>query len=770
MHCPHACCAGTTLNVNAYATTYTYNAPAGFNRTQVVSTTDSGSAAMEIHILPELAPQVPSAASHLAHTVLEDMSVWVKCWALQTLDLPTTARITTLPAKGTLYSIPHGASTSTSIPVTTPGQALGSSSNFVRYVPNANAYGIPYDTFTYTVSIDSLSLTSSPATVTINVEADNDLPSVAQQAVLLTEDEHSEGVLVQLSRNDAEIDAQLDLLITALPTKGTLYQTNDGTLTGNRTRIASPYNIFDVGSVTAQYLDRVISVSSFWGGPPYAGYHPLTILGPPDCGAFGECPQDAPWVSDTSIFPSVGQRLLHASLVAFVTAIDVAGAALTIEYHTMYKPNANGDNQQCIIDPNGASKSYPLDCTHDLSNFNVNPETGRLRAVVPRSEIGAMDAGGWCPLQKGYVGTRQMSGGGAFGDQYAFNHVQDTYYKGGLDVPYTEYIEVAVASPVYPVQVEVGSPRGMGQVVSVRVKDPDGHWQQMYAGAALTAVASLHTRTRKYWQWVPSDSCRPHFVASEFRIEVDTSSETGIGDWNYIDYVKVYGASTLQLAALPPHLDTVVYVPDANAFGADSFQYRATDCAGDLVRLSPVGTVRIDIAPVNDAPVAHDSAFTMSIQERALVPLLFSDVDELSANLTVFILTLPSDATLIDVSGTSDTVIHMTPFEMAATGTSRISVETGSAVGNDTFVFRVVDRDGVQSEGTITLIVNAKQGDTQALITILVIFAVIIGIVALVVTWRVALFLRAAVRAHELHEAAKRIRCKKAVKAAITSQ
>ena len=112
----------------------------------------------------------------------------------------------------------------------------------------------------------------------------------------------------------------------------------------------------------------------------------------------------------------------------------------------------------------------------------------------------------------------------------------------------------------------------------------------------------------------------------------------------------------------------------------------------------------------------------------------------------------------------------MTPFEMAATGTSQISVETGSAVGNETFVFRVVDSDGVQSEGTVTLIVNAKQGDTQALITMIVVFAVIIGIVALVVAWRVALFLRAAVRAHELHEAAKRIRCKKAVKAAITSQ
>jgi hypothetical protein len=209
----------------------------------------------------------------------------------------------------------------------------------------------------------------------------------------------------------------------------------------------------------------------------------------------------------------------------------------------MYKPDANGVNTQCIIDPAGASKSYPGDCSHDLTSFKVNQNTGQLMATVPRNSVGPMDAAGWSPLQKSYVGSRVMSGGGAFGDEYKYAHRQDTSYTGGLEVPYTEYIEVAVETPVYPVQVEVGSSRGMGHVVSIKVKDPDGKWQRMYAGAALTGVSDAHTRTRKYWQWVP-DACRAHFKATEFRIEVDTSTETGVGDWNYIDYVRVYGGLT----------------------------------------------------------------------------------------------------------------------------------------------------------------------------------------------------------------------------------
>lgn len=78
--------------------------------------------------------------------------------------------------------------------------------------------------------------------------------------------------------------------------------------------------------------------------------------------------------------------------------------------------------------------------------------------------------------------------------------------------------------------------------------------------------------------------------------QVDTTAETGVADWNYIDYVRVFGATKLQAAALPDGVSAVVYVPDAEAFGADSFEYRATDCPGDLFRFSADGVVSFDIS------------------------------------------------------------------------------------------------------------------------------------------------------------------------------
>eukprot|EP00966_Prymnesium_polylepis_P042468 986751-Prymnesium_polylepis.1 len=234
-----------------------------------------------------------------------------------------------------------------------------------------------------------------------------------------------------------------------------------------------------------------------------------------------------------------------------------------------------------------------------------------------------MDAGGWSPLNKVYMGNSVMTGGGAFGAQYVFNHNQATYYTAE-DPPYTEFIEVAIATPVYVVQIEVGSARGMGQIVSMKVKDVAGSWVSLYSGAALTKDAETYSRTSKYWRWAP-DVCRTQFVASELRIEVDTSAETGIEDWNYIDYVKVFGSTGLQAAAIPKGTSKLVYVPDEHAFGADTIEYQASDCPGNLFHQSDAGTVAVTITAVNDAPAARDSFFTMFTNEKASVLLDFDD-------------------------------------------------------------------------------------------------------------------------------------------------
>merc|ERR1711871_984139 len=125
----------------------------------------------------------------------------------------------------------------------------------------------------------------------------------------------------------------------------------------------------------------------------------------------------------------------------------------------------------------------------------------------------------------------------------------------------------------------------MGHITAIKAKDPRGNWVALYTGTPLLDVHRLHVQTKSYWRWVPK-ACRVHFKTTELRIEVDTSAQTGIADWNYIDYVKVFGAPSLQPAALPTNTTAVVYVPDTNANGADTFEYPASDCPGRLLRYS----------------------------------------------------------------------------------------------------------------------------------------------------------------------------------------
>ena len=51
---------------------------------------------------------------------------------------------------------------------------------------------------------------------------------------------------------------------------------------------------------------------------------------------------------------------------------------------------------------------------------------GTLDTATRSGSVWLSHAGGWSPLNKGYVGSTAMSGGGAFGPEYAFTHEQAT--------------------------------------------------------------------------------------------------------------------------------------------------------------------------------------------------------------------------------------------------------------------------------------------------------------------------------------------------------
>ena len=329
-------------------------APSHFVAAQVTNIILPDGTNISVHLVPRVKPQVP-LPSELELTTPEDRPLYVQLWGSTTSSSPISARIVTLPTHGKLHDVPWEPAPSTNV-VEVAGQKV--TSPWVMYSPRSDFSG--KDMFQYMLSVshrhranhiahvptnvcaichphhsqlDEFGLHSDHATVTINVQADDDLPQVSSSALQLTEDAHPDGVQVQLNASDAETGTPLAIVITKLPTKGDVYFED----ASGRHRIEQPYSLFDVGSVFSQYLDRVVAVSSFWGAAPYSGYHPLNILGPPDCASYGECSGEGAWVTDAAVYPNVGQLVIHATAPAYVVATDPSARTVTIEYAKMYK-------------------------------------------------------------------------------------------------------------------------------------------------------------------------------------------------------------------------------------------------------------------------------------------------------------------------------------------------------------------------------------------------------------------------------------------------
>ena len=485
-----------------------FTAPAPFNTTAVlvdVPTAAGGTAT--VHVVPLAAPEPMDELWRVVTTIEDSAKVIVLLTgAGHTWNEGTLRVLARPPSHGVLYEQERREDRVLTWPVTERGALITKSAN-VLYVPEENGFGDGFDSFEVIYRLNGTDdggvYESAPFNVTIDILPEDDLPTVSDQALRIDEDSASPGLAsgheIMLQLNDSELGQVLAGHITTLPTKGTLYAVNGS---GHRTAINAQYNPFDVGSpVLRQYLSRVVAVSSFWGSsPPYAGYHPLGILGPPDCEdnqVAAECTPDQPWVGDPSIFPELGVHVQVNGHTAYVRAIHAAASdtggdagALDVEMHQYYKWNASlADWEPCYMDPYAAG-TYPDDCLSAAEGGGLNDAFGRPALLtVSRSAIVAMPAAVWCPNRMGYVGDTLLAGGGMFGPEFVYSHRQSDYYGG--TIPYTEWIEVAVATPVYIFGIVVGMPRGVGSVVGIRARNPSqpegsgSEWVRMYEATPL---------------------------------------------------------------------------------------------------------------------------------------------------------------------------------------------------------------------------------------------------------------------------------------------
>lgn len=140
----------------------------------------------------------------------------------------------------------------------------------------------------------------------------------------------------------------------------------------------------------------------------------------------------------------------------------------------------------------------------------------------------------------------------------------------------------------------------------------------------------------------------------------------------------------------PPTMGTVnlnpdgtgTYVPDADAYGTDSFGYQA--CLGSVCTS---GTVTINIAAANDAPVTSSDLATTDSETPVTIDVLANDTDPDGDTLTVTNLVQPASG----VATTDGTSITFDPL---------------GTVGEIPFSYTVCDPDGICATGDVIVTVD----------------------------------------------------------------
>ena len=106
--------------------------------------------------------------------------------------------------------------------------------------------------------------------------------------------------------------------------------------------------------------------------------------------------------------------------------------------------------------------------------------------------------------------------------------------------------------------------------------------------------------------------------------------------------------------------DNVLYSPDADFCGTDTFTYRSRDTFGPALSNTATGTITVNC--VNDAPVSNDDLTQTGTEDTPFLINVLSndtDVDNTGSTLSITGLTQPSTGALLSISGQS---ILVTPL------------------------------------------------------------------------------------------------------------
>jgi hypothetical protein len=279
-------------------------------------------------------------------------------------------------------------------------------------------------------------------------------------------------------------------------------------------------------------------------------------------------------------------------------------------------------------------------------------------------------------------------------------------------------MQVEIDTAVHVQSLEIGENRGSWSIVGIKAWDTSTNlWQTLYKGEADVDRYEFYKATYQYNKFVPSPFCETTFKTSIIRIELDTYS---LDDWNELDYVKVIGATEIKAGVLNADVATqvawVMYLPDPDFNGADSFRFQGCDCAYDSARTSEETITNIMVGAVNDRPIAQSSSASVECAPGVadILTLHGDDIDADTNSTTALIYsidTLPDGATLADA--TTGEVINAAVLPASLSGSGAkvqllVNYSIDEPPSTFTFEFSTTDEHGAVSASAATVTVTCR--------------------------------------------------------------
>lgn len=200
----------------------------------------------------------------------------------------------------------------------------------------------------------------------------------------------------------------------------------------------------------------------------------------------------------------------------------------------------------------------------------------------------------------------------------------------------------------------------------------------------LTASDGVNTSTRFFQITVSPVNDAPIAAAQNLALNEDGSIALQLNGSDVEGTPLVFSVETPpQHGALSGSLPNLVYTPEPNFTGEDSFTFRASD--GQLTSASAL--VRLQVNPINDAPQAHAQAIELAEDTPKTILLSGSDVE--GSALSHVLDTLPTKGTL---SGSVPNLLY-TP--------------NPDTHGSDSFTFHVTDGELTSSSQPISITISA---------------------------------------------------------------